>query len=140
MIKVTLFNIKAAEPALLKLADTNLPVKTAYKIGKLLHVLNTELQLIDKQRVKLIEQYGTKSETTKDITIEPGTDAAKKFEVDFLNFLETETTLNTEPLEMELLDEISYVNITPREISSLYVFFQDYKNGKPDSQEDNVST
>jgi hypothetical protein len=65
-MKLTLGSIKAAQPALTKLLNADLPIATAFKLSKLVKAVENELTSYESQRVKLIEKLGeAEGDTTK---------------------------------------------------------------------------
>lgn len=53
-----LSQIVDSKASLEKLAQTTLPIKIAYRIGKIISQFNPELELFEEQRQKLVKQYG----------------------------------------------------------------------------------
>lgn len=64
MVNITLGSLVAAVPALQRLAELRLPVKTAYHLAKLLRAVQQEAAEFETQRIALLKQYGEERDAT----------------------------------------------------------------------------
>lgn len=61
-MKIKLAEVRQRHQALCTLASKKLPVKLSYAIGKNIMKLQEEMDVIEKERIKLVEQYAVKEE------------------------------------------------------------------------------
>lgn len=61
-MQVTLANIYNGWQALAKLSALDLPARKAYALARFMKDAGSEYDLIEKQRVKLVERYGSQDE------------------------------------------------------------------------------
>lgn len=59
-----------SESSLKKLLDTQLPVKVAYKISKIVNLIEPDLKIFNEQRDKLIKELGTHDKDKDIYTVE----------------------------------------------------------------------
>jgi hypothetical protein len=64
MITTTLGALSLTEPALARLAEVRLPVKTAYQVAKLLRVVKVEASHFEQQRQAYVRELGTERDPT----------------------------------------------------------------------------
>ncbi len=99
------------------LADKHLPVRVAYRLGKIIKALSEEAKSCDEQRVKLAERYCKKDETGAPVTkdeqfqFSPGDRAA--FDKELVELLATETTIEAMAI---MLDEFKDADVSAREL------------------------
>lgn len=115
MITVKLVQLKVAESTLRKIAASEMPVKISYKIGKVLSVINDEIEFIEKERQKLFDKYGIPSEDQTQIVV-PQENMAD-FNKGYGEILDIEIGLEAEPLDIsEFPDSLL---LSPAEIDSI---------------------
>lgn len=121
-MQITLSELKSIETPLSKLMEQKLPLKTSFKLSKVLKQIANELQALEEARQKLIRQYGEVEEETQSITIK---DEAKllQFQKEFSDFLKEEVELAFEPISIDLLGEDC--NLSVSEVTLLSVLFED---------------
>lgn len=115
--KVTLSNedIFTAVPVLNSLADMDLPVIGAYKLTKILMVLQDEYELIEKLRVQLIEEHGERDDNGS-LVLEKDVDGAtgrvkltnlEEFSKKFGELLQQEHEIDVVDLSISELGDVS---------------------------------
>lgn len=57
-MKLTIAQIKNAEPVLSKLMNQSLPIKTSFRITKIIESVAKDLENFEKHRVQLFDKYG----------------------------------------------------------------------------------
>lgn len=68
-IQLKLYEIKAMKDPLTKLIEKEIPVSIAFRINKLVKVIDEHLVEIEEYRVKLINQYGERNEEKNQIEV-----------------------------------------------------------------------
>lgn len=96
-----------------------LPIKVSYWIGKNTKKIHSEIQAIERQRIKLVEKYGVVQE---DKTLKVPEEKVKQFQGEFEEFLETEIEINIVPLSLE---SFGAVNLSPSCMAALDFIFID---------------
>lgn len=128
-MKLTLAEIVSAWDPLVKLADRELPIKNAFILGKVIKTLGEERQNIENAKITLFQRYGAADPENPDqIKVDP--DKMPDLLKEWNQFLEQEIEINIEPLNEKFIEDISYVNMTGRELSFLYPLMQEYINEK----------
>lgn len=61
-----------------ELTQVKLPVKVSFQIAQLAAKLRDPYQIVEGQRLGIVQKHGTKSEDGRTVTIEPGSDALMK--------------------------------------------------------------
>ncbi len=107
---VTLINSKEA---LQKLIEKELPVKTAFKLNKVVKLISPELENFEEQRVKLIKKYGT-SDQDNNITVSPNN--LDEFGAQLNDLLNMDVNINFEPIS---LSELGDVTISTKDLLNL---------------------
>ena len=125
-MKLKIVDIISLWEPLLKLAEREIPIKIAFKLGRLIKTLEIERRLIEEHKIKLLQKYGVADSETLVIP----NDKQKDFLGEWNSFIETEIEVNIEPLNLDFFDEISYVNMTSKEMANLYVLTEESINEK----------
>ena len=121
-MKVKLFDVNRAHPAMKKLLDQKLPVKAAFKLGRFVKALNDVYESLEEQRVALVEKYGTKLE---DGSHKVTGEAVIQFQTEFGELLQVDAEVSTEPVTMDMLDKIE---LTVMEALALEPFMVEEKS------------
>jgi hypothetical protein len=106
MIELTLGEINLATQSLKKLSECDLPINIAYRITKIIKVINSELEHIENLRMSLINKYG-KQEPGKDMIVVPS-EKQNIFLMEFNKLLEEKVNLDFEPA---LISDLKEYNI-----------------------------
>jgi hypothetical protein len=119
-MKLTLSQIYSVITAIRKI-DTTVPAgKESFTISeKFCEPLLEQYEKIDKQRTKLVEKYGTKSD--KGFQVLEDTDTWESFVKDWSELLSTEIELTIEPISIELALN---AGLTPQEARLLKPFIK----------------
>jgi hypothetical protein len=99
-IKVSLKEIKQAEPALLKIIKTSLPVKVSYWISKNIKPIEAELKLIEEKRIELVKKYAIDKDG-KPIKQGVPADKMMDFQKDFMSLLDEVVEIEFNPIKMK---------------------------------------
>jgi hypothetical protein len=124
-MKLILADIVNAWDPLMKLSERELPIKSAFRIGKVLKVISEERQLIENAKVKLFEKFGGPDPDNPG-QIKVPDEKMKELLSEWNAFLSQPTEVNLEPLDEEFFNEISYINLTGRDVSFLLPLMKDY--------------
>lgn len=117
---IELMNLK---PALDGLVSQPLAVAESLSLARLVKSINTELQTIDKERIKICEQYGTKSEDGQQYVINNHAD----FDKEINELMTADIDLEIKPISIK-----SDIKITVNDIIALdgiVIFKTDGKQG-----------
>ena len=105
-MQVKLFEIKGIEDGLKKIADTDLNVKVAYKIAKVLKKIAEESGTIEETRAKLVSKYGTHIQKDGQPVCEVDEDKKQDFFKEYGDLLNEEIELDIKPLSLSDLGDI----------------------------------
>lgn len=120
-MKTTLNELVQKADSLEKLLNKELPIKTAFKLGKLANKIKEELIDYYKLRDKLIEKYG--SEKNGQIIIDQNDkEAVKNFMKENTELLSLEITLPYEPIKISELGELKLSSV---DMGNLLTFFEE---------------
>jgi hypothetical protein len=117
-ITTTLGTLVAAEPALKRLSDQKLTVKTAYHIAKLLKFVGTHLADYNEQRVAHVKELGAETDGNFTVTKENWPEFDKRMQELFA----IEVTIPWKPVTFE---QIAAIAISPADILALDTLVQD---------------
>jgi hypothetical protein len=106
--------------SLSKLLSKELPVKTAYTLGKLFNKVKSELQQYYSHRDNLIKKYGKETNGTFSID-STDKEAIEKFRKDNEDLLSVAVKFDYEPVALESLGEIK---LAPIDMGNLEAFFK----------------
>lgn len=127
-MKMKLGEVNRAWAPLVKLADKELPIGVAYKLGKIVKAVSEEIQAIEEHRMGLVKKYGSVQDGME---IRVDDQKMAPFTEDWAALLETEVILDIEPLGLDFLKEISYINMTARDMAFLKPFISDLDDDTP---------
>jgi len=97
-MKITISEVLNGKQVLEKLVDKEISIKTAYRLSRIIKVLNEELQLFEEQRQKLVQQYG---EVQEDDSVVVGKEKLQDFQNDLSELLTAEIDLGCEPMNID---------------------------------------
>jgi len=118
-MKVKIFEILNAAPALGKLSDEPLSVKTSYGLAKLNKAVQSELDIYEKERIKLCERYGKKNETEQRYEFEP--EHQREFEAAIAELQAQETDISADRIDLSGEN----IKITARDILAIEKFIEE---------------
>jgi len=118
MITVALGELKDIIDGLSEIAETKLPVKTAYWVNKISRVVVKEFGTFEDQRIKLINRYAKKDEKGRPL-IENDNFVladAEGFNKDFSELASMEIDLHVNPFS---IDQFGDIEISPLSLAKL---------------------
>ena len=68
-MKVKLIDIYNSVPVMNKILETPMSASLAFQLNKLLKTLNDEMKSIEDQRIKLVEKYGSKEQSSETVVV-----------------------------------------------------------------------
>jgi hypothetical protein len=104
-MEIRLAEIKKIETSLSKLATKDIKINIAYKIGKLLKVLNQELKNLEESRINLVKKYGKKDEGGEDIRVP--VERTEEFMLEFNGLMQEKVSVDFEPIPYQEFGDIS---------------------------------
>lgn len=120
-MKLTLKELLQNVESLGKLLNKELPVKTAYRLGKLSKALQSELDQFNLTRNNLIKKYG--KEKDGQYQIDPDDkEALEKFNKEIEELLSVE--INIDVYDPISVDELGEIKLSAIDMSNLSVFFK----------------
>ncbi len=121
MIKMTITEIFNVVPILQEMANKSFPGATSFKIARLMRELDKEIQLFDKQRNEIAQEFGEKDASGQLVLTEEGN--VKIIESKIKECNEKLTSIFNTVIDINA-DKISYsifegINIAPAEALAL---------------------
>ena len=119
-----LIQIYNAKMPLEKFLKQNLPIKTSFKLLKLRNKIDSEFEMIEKQRIDLVNKY-TKDDKSEEKKVP--VEKQQEFFKEWLDFLNSESiSFDFKKIDIdELSDDIL---MTPEELSLISFIFDDFDN------------
>ena len=112
-------------------AGKKFPVKISYAISKNLKKLEKEMELIEKGRMEILEQFAEKTEDGQ-LKIEDDRyilgDKEQDFQKEYMEYLETETDVDLYKVpiaELDKMEDVRYSVLSPDEITNLMDILED---------------
>jgi len=105
-MKLKLSQLVNAQPALMDLASKQLIAKTAFKIGRNLKIIASEMELYDARRIDLAKKYGTLDTANNQYRFDNGAGDAERFVVELNDLRETEVENNIMPITLADLADL----------------------------------
>ena len=93
---ITLGAIVQAMPVLNKLAAQELPVRESYRLAKLIRKASVEVEIYERERLKLCDKYGTKIEAENRYELND----VDGFNCAYSELIAQETDLDAEPVKL----------------------------------------
>jgi len=103
-MELTVQEILQMKEVLQKILGVDIPVKTAFRLGKLAVKLQEELQFFQKTRLSLLEKYGTINKEDDTVSIEDE-DKRKQFTEDIQQVLSEQINIDFNPINISDLGE-----------------------------------
>jgi len=113
-MKITLAKIKNMEKSLNKIISQDINIKAAFKLGRILKVIENELINVENFRVKLISKYGTKNPENGEVVVNK--ENVQIFYKELNELLQTEIDIDFSPVNC---DEIGDIKISAIDASVL---------------------
>ena len=108
MIKMTIMEILNMVPVLQEMSNKSFPGSTSFKIARLMRELDKEIQLFDKQRTEIAQEFGEKDASGQLVFTEEGNVKIIESKIEECN-AKLESIFNTE-IEINA-DKLSYSSI-----------------------------
>jgi hypothetical protein len=126
MVAIKLGSINDIVYSMKELVEKDLQIKVAYKLSKLLKILDNENQTFEEQRVKLFQKYGEKDEdgnlkTYEGDKINIAKDNLKLFNTEFKELCNIEINIDFEPIKLDDLGDIKLKTLTLYGLSDFIV-------------------
>jgi len=126
-MKIKLMTIKSIEDSLQKLMNKELNVRIAYRLAKVLKIITTELQEVEKARIELIRKYSdAPKQDGKSDPVSGQVQVAKEKEQEFFKefneLLQEDVEIEFEPIDISELDDIK---LSPLDLLKLTDFVID---------------
>ena len=107
-MEFTLNEVYGMTRNLTKLTDKELPVRISYRLLKLLKGCSSEMETLEKARIKLVEKYkDDPKEGDKEGDIKVSDKNKEKFQEEFTTLLNEEVEIDFVPISIEDLGDIS---------------------------------
>lgn len=120
-MKLTLKDLLQNVESLGKLLKKELPVKTAYRLGRLSKVLQSELDQFNLTRNNLIKKYGKEKEGQYQIDPEDK-EALEKFNKEIEELLTVEISIDAyDPISV---DDLGDIKLSAIDMSNLSIYFK----------------
>lgn len=120
-MKITLKELLQNVNSLSNLLNKELPVKTAYRLGRLSKAIQSELDQFNLTRNNLIKKYGKEKDGQYQIDPEDKT-TMKKFEKEIEELLSVEITIDAyDPIAV---DDLGDIKLSAMDMGNLSIFFK----------------
>ena len=103
-MKFQLGEIRNMKDPLIKLLDKEIPIKSAWKLNKLVKAFDKELGEIEEFRINLVQKLGTANEESGAVQVPD--DKMEQFVTEFNELLMTEIEVDFEPIPIDQLGDI----------------------------------
>ncbi len=104
-MKFKLSEVRLLGGSLIKLTGKELPVRTAYRVGKVLKKVSEELSYIERYRVHLVKKYSNGKDKTGNFEVLK--EKEEDFRNEFSEFLLEEIEFDCKPISLSELGDIS---------------------------------
>lgn len=127
MIQVTLNDILNNAEIFRELSTKSLPVKTAFKVARLIRELDKENITFDESRRQIIEKYAERDENgiikqTPEGNIQLQPDKIEECNSELVELLNTTIEINVDKISIDALGDIK---ITPAQMINLEAFIEE---------------
>ena len=117
-MKLKLSDISLMSPALtnlIKQEDVKLPVRTSFKLSKIIKTLSNELSSVEETKIKLFKKYGSQNEDGQ-LQILPETEEHENFIRELGELMSEEVDLDIKPIS---IDDLGDINISVKDMLAL---------------------
>ncbi|BDQ01943.1 MAG: hypothetical protein KatS3mg036_0497 [Ignavibacterium sp.] len=105
-MKIKIFKLLSALDGLKKLAERDLPAPISFNLARAFQQIDKELELFEKQRVKLLEKYAVKQDDGSLIIPDDNTENREKYLAELNQLMDCEIEIPYEPININNLGEI----------------------------------
>lgn len=116
-MKLRLGEIRQMKDPMTVILDKDLPIKSAWRLNKLIKVFDKELADIEEFRISLVKRLG---EVDEEGNVQVPSDKMEDFVTEFNELLSTEVEFEFEPIE---IDSIGDINVTAKDLMILEKIF-----------------
>jgi len=117
-MKLKLSDIFQSKDSLVKLANSDLPIKTAYNLSKLVKKLNEEYQNLEDFRVELVRKHGNLEEGN--YRVPQNGEQFDNFIKEYNDFMQTEIEIDVPEIEVPIED--IKIKLTPMDVINIEKF------------------
>lgn len=117
-MKLKLSDIFQSKDSLVKLANSDLNIKTAYNLSKLVKKLNEEYQSLEDFRVELVRKHGNLEEGN--YRVPQNGEQFENFVKEYNEFMQTEIEVDIAEIEIPMED--IKIKLTPLDIINIEKF------------------
>jgi uncharacterized membrane protein YheB (UPF0754 family) len=118
-MEIALNEILKAKKAIEKLLNSDLPIKTSYKLSKVIDQLNDEYNKIGEAQRKIMKKYGEEKEGDN-VIVSP--DKRDEFQKELDDFLKEKTVIDFQPISIEDLGD---AKLSAMEVRAMASFFKE---------------
>ena len=121
-MKFTLAEIRWMQRGLATITQMSLPIRTSYRVSKLLTSCNQEMVNVEKAREELVKRFSVKNpDKPGELQVTPENE--EKFREEFAQLLQEEVEIDFTPIDISDFGED--IKITPMELASLSKIIKD---------------
>jgi len=117
-MKLKLGKILEMKEPLARLTNEQLPLKIAFRLNKLIKALDENLNIIESERVKLVQKLG---EQNTEGNVQVPKDKIPQFQEEYVELLNEEVEIEFTPFDLEKFEN---VKITTQDMLKLEVLFE----------------
>ena len=127
MINVTLNDILNSAETFREISNKSVPVKTAFRIARLIRELDKENATFDESRRKIVEKYAERDEAGGMKQTEDGNVILQQNKIaecngEMIDLLNTTIEINAEKLH---IDDLGDIELTPTQMLGLEAFIEE---------------
>ena len=102
------------------LCSLKIPVKTSFKLSRLMKKINEEVTIYEELQKKLVDEYGVIGDDKEFKVVSVGSEHYEKVNLELNEILDTEIEFDFEPINIE---ELGNIEIEPAHLHSLEHLF-----------------
>jgi len=118
-MKFRLGQIQDMKEPLGRLTNEQLPLKLAFKLNKLVRDMDSNLTVIEEERVKLVKKLGVEND---DGAVEIPKDKIPQFQNEFVELMNEEVDINFEAFK---IDDFEHAKVTTQDMLKLAIIFEE---------------
>lgn len=121
-MELTLGQIQDMKDALRRLSEERIPLKTAFKLNKLINVVDDNLQIIEDQRIKLVNKLGTEDKDGSVSIDAKDTNAIQTFQKEYMELMDEKIELD---FDLLVISELPDVKLSTQDMLKLASLFKE---------------
>ena len=106
--------------SLQKITSKELPIKISFRLYRFLKDCSSEMEILEKARVKLVDKYAAPEEDGKEKQVSD--ENREKFQEEFGNLLNEKVEIEFDPIS---IDEFSEISLSANDILSMQKIFKE---------------